>query len=250
MASSSFTRPQANETPYTSASLMRATWESNDEIQDGVDSDIENIKGILIETYKFQDVLWRMPYTTTTADVIAYINQHASSKGSKHLFVFYYSGHGGRKGNPNSKLLLKTEYKDCKELVYDDIHRALYSLRCDVLVILDCCRITSIVSLYPKPDETRSDGRKKMVFIGACAASEVSMGRSDLTLTYRLCKATKAVNGWPVSLCVILGELNYETTQARKSVSEQVWPDVHFADIDDSSPKEGRDMFLHRIPGA
>lgn len=104
----SFTRPKANETPYISATLMSATWQSNSGIQDGVTSDLEKIRAVLTDVYNFQYVLYTISKTSTTAGLIEEINKHADSKDSNHLFVFHYSGHGTRKGNPTSPLLLES----------------------------------------------------------------------------------------------------------------------------------------------
>ncbi|KAM7205929.1 hypothetical protein V8F33_000759 [Rhypophila sp. PSN 637] len=157
----------------------------------------------------------------------------------------FYSYHCLKKTGIDSPT--RGKFKSSK-LVYDDIHQALCALRCDVLVILDCCFATNTTSLFQTGmPTTLSHVGKKMVFVGASGASEKTTDRRHATLTYRLCKAIKSVNGWPASLNVILGELNYETSQSRRKRKRD--SHIHFAGFDDSSPEE-RDLFLHRIPGA
>ena len=79
----SFTRPKANKTAHTSATLMSATWQSNCGIQDGVTSDLEKIRAVLTDVYNFQYVLYTISKTSTTAGLIAEINKHADRKDSK-----------------------------------------------------------------------------------------------------------------------------------------------------------------------
>ncbi|KAM7216269.1 hypothetical protein V8F06_008388 [Rhypophila decipiens] len=289
---------QGNQTPYKTASLMCAYWAQNGPpgVQPGVDRARDEIEGVLGSTYGFQTERYIMKDKTdtdpgtTTADMIKSINQKLGNKGSDHLFVFHYCGHGVRTGGPDSDLMwgsgiTPTNSANKTRINYSDIHKALLALKCDVLVVMDCCRSTDIGRTPPQTGATIPKG-KKMMFVGATSsnASEATATKVDNLMTTRLCTAIKTVNGHPASLWAILGECNAVTSamrtelhakrktardKKRKNEDEAgfvYWEDEgamkHFlvqfvcVDIQPKPPKDNKDedlknvdIFLHKIGG-
>ncbi|KAK4207610.1 hypothetical protein QBC37DRAFT_379901 [Rhypophila decipiens] len=282
---------QGNQTPYKTASLMCAYWAQNGPpgVQPGVDRARDEIEGVLGSTYGFQTERYIMKDKTdtdpgtTTADIINSINQKLGNKGSDHLFVLHYCGHGVRTGGPDSDLMwgsgiTPTNSANKTRINYSDIHRELLALKCDVLVVMDCCRSTDIGRTPPQTGATIPKG-KKMIFVGATSsnASEATATKPDNLMTTRLCTSIKSVNGHPASLWAVLGECNAVTSAMRTELNGNrktahdsrranydeagyvYWEDsrakkqflVQFVCVDvqpkAEKGKQEADMFLHKI---
>ncbi|KAM7197247.1 hypothetical protein V8F33_005675 [Rhypophila sp. PSN 637] len=284
---------QGNQTPYKTASLMCAYWSQNapKEVQPGVDRARDEMEVVLGKIYGFQTERYIMKDKTdtdpgtTTAAMINSINQKLGNKGSDHLFVLHYCGHGVRTAGPDSDLMWGSGITPANpanktRINYNDIHKALLAIKCDVLVVMDCCRSTDIGRTPPQTGATIRAGNK-MIFVGATSsnASEATATKPDNLMTTRLCTAIRTVNGHPASLWAILGECNALTSAMRTELNANrktahdskrenddeagyvYWEDsrakkqflVQFVsvDIQPKAPKGKQEehMFLHKIGG-
>jgi len=88
----------SNSQRYKSASVMYTKWFTSN-IEEGIKSDIVEIKAVLSDAYHFTGSNCIIPDKDPADHVVKQIETAAGGdKGSDHLFVFYYAGHGNRLG--------------------------------------------------------------------------------------------------------------------------------------------------------